>query len=192
MNRTMTKIVLLIAGISLLFSGTALAEIRSTAFTLTPMAGYHMIDGGMDLDDEAAFGLALGYNINRNWGVEADFRYTPTQTNLSGVSDRDVDIWTLGLGALYHFQPEQDLNPYLSFGAGGMVYDLDGTSSNDEDFMGYWGGGVKYALNDSAALRLDMRHILDYRSDNRGSKHDDSDWRHHLQAMFGVTFQFGG
>ena len=131
MNRTMTKTVLLIAGISILFSGTALAENRSTAFTLTPMAGYHMIDGGMDLDDEAAFGLALGYNINRNWGVEADFRYTPTQTNLSGVSDRDVDIWTLGLGALYHFQPEQDLNPYLSFGAGGMVYDLDGTSSND-------------------------------------------------------------
>jgi OOP family OmpA-OmpF porin len=191
MNRTMAKIVLLIAGFSLL-SGSAFAENRSTAFTLTPMAGYHIIDGGMDLDDDVAFGLALGYNINRNWGIEADFRYTPTQTDRSGVSDRDVDIWTLGLGALYHFQPEEALNPYLAFGAGGMVYDLEGASSDDQDVMGYWGGGVKYALNDAAALRLDLRHILDLRSDNGGSKHDDSDLRHHLQAMLGVTFQFGG
>jgi OOP family OmpA-OmpF porin len=192
MNRTMAKIVLLIAGISLLLSGSAFAENRSAAFTLTPMAGYHMIDGGMDLDNDAAFGLALGYNINRNWGIETDLRYTPTQTDRSGGNDIDVDIWTLGLGALYHFQPEEALNPYLAFGAGGMVYDVDGVSGNDEDYMGYWGGGVKYALSDSAALRLDLRHILDYRSDSGFSKQGDTDWRHHMQAMFGVTFQFGG
>ena len=188
MTRTSTKIVLFIVGFSFLLSGSALAENREKAVTYSLMAGYHLIDGAMDLDSEVAFGFALGYNFTSNWGIEGDFRYTPTQTD---PGNTDVDIWTFGLGALYHFQPEQQLTPYLTVGGGGLVYDIDGTSSNDEDFMGYWGGGLKYAMNDYAALRLDLRHILDYRSDNRGSKHDDSDWRHHMQAMFGVTFQFG-
>lgn len=189
MTRSMTKIGFFIAGFSLLLSGSALAENRQSAITLTPMAGYHVIDGGMDLDNEAAFGVALGYNITKNWGIEGDVRYTPTQTD---TGNTDIDIWTLGLGALYHFQPEQNLNPYLTFGAGGLVYDIEGTSHDDEDYMGYWGGGVKYALCDTAALRLDLRHILDYRSDNRGSNDGGSVWRHHMQAMLGVTFQFGG
>ena len=189
MTRTSTKIVLFIAGFSLLIAGSALAENRENAVTLTPMVGYHVIDGGMDLDNQAAFGFALGYNFTKNWGIEGDVRYTPTQTD---PGNQDVNIWTLALGALYHFQPEQNLNPYLTVGGGGLVYDIDGSSSNDEDYMGYWGGGVKYTLNDYTALRLDLRHILDYRSDNRGSKHDSSDWRHHMQTMFGVTFQFDG
>ncbi len=68
----------------------------------------------------------------------------------------------------------------------------ENTSHGDEDYMGYWGAGVKYALNDSAALRLDLRHILDYRADNRGTNNGGSDWANHMQAMVGVTFQFGG
>jgi OOP family OmpA-OmpF porin len=193
MTLTGTKILLLFAGFSLLLSGNALADNRMGAVTLTPMAGYHLIDGGMDLDSEAAFGLGLGYNITKHWGIEGDVRYTPTQTDIQGLSDIDVDIWTLGLGALYHFQPEEQLNPYLTFGGGGLVYDIDGTSSDDEDYMGYWGGGTKYSLSDTSALRLDLRHILNYRSDNTGStSSSDPDWRHHFQVMFGVTFQFGG
>ena len=187
MTRTMTKIVCFMAGFSLLLSGSALAENKEGSITLTPMVGYHAIDSDLDLDNEASFGLALGYNFNKNWGIEGDVRYTPTQFETGST---DVDIWTFGLGALYHFQPEQELNPYLAFGVGALSYDSDASSHGDEDFMGYWGGGVKYAMSDSAALRLDLRHILDYRSDNRGSKHDDSDWANHVQAMLGVTFNF--
>jgi hypothetical protein len=47
-------------------------------------------------------------------------------------------------------------------------------------------------VTNDIALRLDLRHILDYRSDNSLDIHDDSTWREHLSAMVGVTFQFGG
>lgn len=193
MFRSIAKISLFITGFFLLLSGTGLAENRQGAVTVTPMVGYHAIDGGMDLDSNAAFGLAVGYNLTKHWALEGDVRYTPTQTDSNGGADTDVDIWTLSAGAFYHFQPEQAFNPYLAFGVGGLVYDADASSSLDEDAMGFWGGGVKYAFNDTTALRLDLRHILDYRSDNRGVLEDENvRWRHHVQAMLGVNFQFGG
>ena len=160
-------------------------------WTFTPMLGYHGIDGGLQLKDNASIGLAIGYNLTGNWAIEADLRYTPTETDLNQANNRDVDIWILGGGALYHFQPQQRLNPYLAAGAGMIIYDVDGANEHDEDLMGYWGGGLKYGLNQNTALRVDVRHILDYRTDDGFSKHDDSTWRHHLSAMVGLTFLFG-
>ena len=189
MYRLVVKLFLLATVCSLFLGGNAVAESRSGAFTVSPMVGYHVIDGGMDLDDAAVFGLGLGYNVSPEWALEADLRYTPTETDTA--NSVDIDIWTVSLGALYHFSPEAVLTPYLSFGAGLMVYDIDNTSSNDEDVFGYYGGGVKYSLSRSTALRLDARHLLDYRSDSDGSTHDDTNWRHHFQAMAGLTFQFG-
>ncbi len=162
------------------------------SWTVTPMVGYHVIDGAMELDDNASFGLAIGYNLTCNWAIEADFRYTPTETDLNQGKNHDVDIWIIGGSALYHFQPEQKLVPYVAAGAGAIIYDVDGASSNDGDYMGYWGGGVKYALNQKMALRFDLRHIIDYRSDGDFNSQDGSDWRHHLSSMLGLTFNFGG
>lgn len=184
------KLAALMIFFGLFLSPAAQAENRAGAVILTPMAGFHLFDGGLDLDDGAAVGLGLGFNITPEWGIEADLRYTPTESTVSGA-DLDLDVWSFGLSGLYHFQPAADLNPYLAVGLGGMVYDFEDTSRDDEDFMGYWGGGFKYALCDYAALRLDLRHILDFRSDNRG-RNDDSSSRHHLSAMLGVAFQFGG
>lgn len=188
MHGSTLKRVLMIAGVMLLLGSHAVAERQAKKFTLSPTVGYHVIDGGMSLDDAATFGLGVGYNVTQKWALEADLRYTPTETDSS--NSVDLDIWTASLGGLYHFTPGSDLTPYLSFGAGFMSYDPEHGSS-DEDAFGYYGGGLKLALLESTDLRLDARHILDYRSDNRGSKHDDTDWRHHLQATVGVTYQFG-
>ena len=161
------------------------------AWTISPMAGYHVFDGSLDLEDQFSIGLAVGYNLTPNWALEADVRFTPTQTDFSGGGNVDVNVWTISGGALYHFMPEQRFDPYLAFGLGGIVYDIDKTTDNDEDYMGYWGGGVKYALNSMTALRVDLRHLIDYRSDSELNSQDGSDWCSHLSAMAGVTFQFG-
>lgn len=157
------------------------------AWTLTPMLGYHFFDGGLDLDDEVSFGLAIGYNLTSNWALEADLRFTPSQTDFKQGNNRDVDVWIIGGSVLYHFLPEQRLVPYLAVGGGGIIYDIEDAGGNDEDYMGYWGGGFKYAINNAMALRLDLRHILDYRNDDQ----DATDWRHQFSTMGGVTFQFG-
>ena len=189
MYRSTIKLLLLISLCSLLMGGNAIAERQAGAFTLSPMAGYHVIDGGMDLDDAAVFSLGAGYNITSRWAVEADLRFAPTET--SGSNSKDVDIWTTSLGGLYHFTPKYNLTPYFSLGAGVMIYDLE-SGEDDEDYYGYYGGGLKYALSKSVDLRLDARHLLNYRSDSSFSANDNEpDWRHHLQAMAGMSFQFG-
>ncbi len=185
-----SRVVLLLVALSLVAGGSALAENRMASFTLTPMVGYHKIDGGLNLDDGMSFGLAAGYNITKNWTIEADFRYTPTETDTT--NSVDVDVLTLGLGGLYHFRPAEVLNPYLSFGVGGLVYDFSKPSNSDEDYMGYYGGGFKYAITDQTALRFDLRHILDSRNDKDFSNNADKSTRHHLQAMIGLTFQLSG
>lgn len=188
MNGFTRKIVLLLALSVLLASGSALAENRAGAVTLTPMVGYHVFDGGLGLDNGMAFGLALGYNATPHCSIEGDVRFTPSDSE--GPGSVDVDVWTVSLGGLYHFNPTSAYNPYLTAGLGLVAYQVDG--ADDEDVYGYYGTGVKYSLNETTALRLDLRHLLDYRSDNGGSTDDDSSWRHHFQAMAGLTFQFGG
>lgn len=164
---------------------------RPYAWTVTPMAGYHIFDGGLDIDNNVSVGLAIGYNLTNRWTMEADLRYTPTQSDFPGGGNGDINVWTIGGGMLYHLMPELRVNPYLAFGLGGMIYDIDDASSNDEDYMGYWGGGIKYALNSMIAIRVDLRHIIDYRSDSDFDGQDGPNWRHHLSSMVGLTYQFG-
>ena len=191
MIRTTSKLLVLASAVVLLFAAPALSEVRTGAFTLSPMVGYQAFDGDLDLDDGMVYGLAIGYNASKNWGLELDLRYAPTEADLSGGPD--VDVKTVTGNVLYHFQPEQAFVPYLVAGLGALQYGIDGTGSDDEDFIANWGGGFKYAVNPDIDLRLDLRHTIDFRTDNRGSKHGDAgDVANNLAAMFGLNFQFGG
>lgn len=191
MKRVILNLQLLTIACILFSAGNVFADVRTGAFTVSPMAGYHVIDGSSNIDDAAAFGLGLGYNLSPEWAFEADLRYTPTKLDFG--KSNDVDIWTLSLGGLYHFRPAAVVNPYLSFGAGVMQYDFE-TGSDETNPMGYYGGGLKYALGESADLRLDLRHLLDYRNDDRVESPNNGSGRlqSNLQAMVGLTFQFGG
>lgn len=174
---------LLLASFSL-----ASAEVRPGAFTLSPMVGYQSFDSNLDIDDSPVYGLAAGYNFDRNWAFELDLRYAPTEADLNGGPD--VDVWTVTGNVLYHFQPEQILVPYLVAGLGGLQYDVDGWG-DDEDFILNWGGGIKYALSQDIDLRFDLRHVVDFRTDNSGDNHGDDDVSNNVAATFGLNFQFG-
>jgi hypothetical protein len=56
---TLTLLLLIVAGD--LFTGyNALAESHPGAFTVTPLIGYHLIDGSSNIDSAAVYGLSLG------------------------------------------------------------------------------------------------------------------------------------
>lgn len=189
MLKFIVKLAVCMLLLSLAVAGSALAENRAGATTLTPLVGYTMIGGDLDLDDAASYGFAIGYNMTPEWGVEIDARYSPTEAENVSL---DVDVWSFGLSGLYHFQPRRATNPYLAAGIGGMSFEVEDTGDADEDFMLYWGGGVKHALTDYAALRFDVRHIFDIRKDNELDDQKGDDYVNHISAMVGVTFQFGG
>jgi len=76
MLKSMVKLMvgLLVIGMT---AGTALAQNRAGALTLSPMVGGYMYEGDQNFKDDttSTFGLGVGYNLTKNWGVEALVNY---------------------------------------------------------------------------------------------------------------------
>lgn len=200
--RSVVQYLMVTLAAMLLLAPSALAGQREGAFTLSPMVGYHVFEGDQRTDDSVSYGLAAGYNLTKNWAIEFDLRYTPTETDFdAGTNNFDVDVWTGSMNALYHFNPDGPFVPYVVAGFGGMVFDGgdsgvgDGGDDGDDDsdFMLNAGAGIKYFFTDDLALRLDARYVADLHSDRQYDQlpgSDDPD--HNLIATAGLTWQFGG
>jgi OOP family OmpA-OmpF porin len=108
------------------------------------------------------FGLRLGYDLTKNWGVEAVGSYLETEGTRSG---RSVNALSYGVDILYNFMPEGPLVPYLAVGGGGLTYGhgKDGLKINSHtntDATYNAGLGIKYYVTDSIALRGDARQLF--------------------------------
>ncbi len=167
--------VLLILLISL--ANNAAAENKAGAMTISPMIGGYLFEGDQNIEDKAAYGLGLGYNIDQNWGLEGMFNFIETDSEKDAG---DLDVYMYRLDTLYHFMPEKKLVPYLATGIGGMTFDPN-HAKNDTDFLVNYGGGIKYFLNDFTALRADVRHIMSF-----------DETYNNLAYTFGLTFLLGG
>ncbi|WP_198012362.1 outer membrane beta-barrel domain-containing protein, partial [Desulfosarcina sp. BuS5] len=169
-----------LAGLLILLIGlanTANAENKAGAFTVSPMLGGYIFEDNQDIEEKAAYGLGLGYNIDQNWGLEGMFNYIDTDSEKDAG---DVDAYIYRIDTLYHFTPDKKLVPYIATGIGGITLDPS-RESNDTDFLVNYGGGIKYFVNDFTALRADVRHIISF-----------NDTYNNLAYTFGLTFLLGG
>jgi OOP family OmpA-OmpF porin len=190
MIRNVSQFALLAVAVILFAASPAAAEVRINAFTLSPMIGYQTFDSETDLKDSPVYGLAMGYTTSANWALEFDLRYAPSEIDKS--DGPDVKVWTATANVLYHFMPEQAFVPYLVGGIGGLQYNSDESNHDDEDFIANWGGGFKYSIADNIDLRMDLRHVIDFRTDNEARGQSGSDVVNNFSASFGLNFQFGG
>jgi OOP family OmpA-OmpF porin len=177
----MKKTSLLVIGVMLLlnlfFIKTALAEIKPGAFNLTPLIGGYVFEGNQNFKNGPLFGLGFGYDFTKHWGAEIQFNYIDSELVTTGES---VKGYFYHLDALYHFRPEKKLVPYLAAGIGGLTLDPK-TAGSDTNAAFNAGGGLKYFVSDTIALRGDIRYVL------------ATDKTHNnLAYTFGVTFHFGG
>ena len=159
-------------------TGTVSAEMRAGAVSVSPMIGGYVFEGNQDLDNDLTYGLGIGYNLTERWGIEAAFNYIDTESDIGARDDTDVSLGRLD--ALYHFNTTGRFVPYLAAGVGGIYFDPDRTSS-DEDALVNYGAGVKYFLTENVALRGDVRHVISF-----------DDTHHNLLYTAGLTFFFGG
>ena len=172
-NFVLTGLLILLIG----FANNAAAENKAGAFTVSPMIGGYIFEGNEDIENKAAYGLGLGYNIDQNWGLEGMFNFIETDSEKNAG---DVDVYMYRIDTLYHFMPDKKLVPYVATGVGGMTFDSN-RDSNDTDFLVNYGGGIKYFVNDFTALRADVRHIISF-----------DETYNNLAYTFGLTFLFGG
>ena len=163
----------------LIFSAsTAFAANRAEQFSVSPVIGGYTFDGRQHLDTSLIYGLRGGYNFTKHFGIEALFDYVNTEPT---KAKNDVDMYRYGGELLYHFFPDNAFVPYLAAGFAGLNFDGNGVDKKVRGAFDY-GAGAKYFLNDSFAIRGDVRHLL-YGRNNRNSN---------VEYTLGAYIPFGG
>jgi len=175
----MKKILTLaVAGLITTLAAAAWAGNREGMFSVSPVIGGYTYDGKQHLDTSPVYGLRLGYNLTKAFGVEALFDYAHTESTLT---ERKVDMYRYGGEMLYHFFPDNTLVPYVAAGYAGLNFnDIQPRGAFD------YGAGLKWFLSDNVALRGDVRHIL-YKS---GGTNDRT--FNNVEYTIGAYIPFGG
>jgi outer membrane beta-barrel protein len=181
MKKVLNKILPAILLVTLATPG--FAENRQGAVTLSPYIGGYVLDKDQHEESRPVFGLRAGYNFTKNFGAEATFDYSLTETRII-YGSREADRYRYGVDLLYHFMTDSKLVPFVVLGGGGTNFNIPNTPSAKSHYAGLvdYGVGVKYSITPDIALRGDVRHIV--------LVHDTGS--NNLEYAAGLTFQFGG
>ena len=148
------------------------------------------------LDDDLTFGFRYGYNFTDAWGIEAALGYSPNKVKGLAAGDVDLDLWTLDVDMIYHFNNFGRFVPYVLAGAGyasaSLDHDLTGTVNgqpvsirDDDGFTLNAGIGAKYYATDRVLFRLEGR----YRYLDKLVDHFDHSLNT-FETTLGVGYQF--
>jgi outer membrane beta-barrel protein len=159
------------------------AENRQGAVTVSPFVGGYVLDKHQHEESRPEFGLRAGYNFTENFGAEAMFGYSLTETRIP-YGSKEADRYRYGVDLLYHFMPQNNFVPFVALGGGGTNFNIPNTPSEKSHYAGLvdYGGGVKYFVNPDLALRADVRHAI--------LVHDTGN--NNFEYSVGLTFNFGG
>jgi opacity protein-like surface antigen len=205
-------------------AAAASAQVREGTVEISPFAGYlfggefargttSAFDSRVDVDDEATYGIRLGYNITDNFEIEAQASHTETafvtdDDELFGdegddLGDLDIDYF---LGYMTFNFGHRRAVPYVTLGAGVARLDPDipfSDARRDTRFTGSLGVGVKAFVNPHFGLRFDGRgyatSLGDRDRDDRFFCDDDDffddcdndrEWLTNGEISFGLVFAF--
>jgi opacity protein-like surface antigen len=205
-------------------AAAASAQVREGTVEISPFAGYllggefargttSVFDFRVDVDDEATYGIRLGYNITDSFEIEAQASHTETafvtdDDELFGdegddLGDLDIDYF---LGYMTFNFGNRRAVPYVTLGAGVARLDPDVPSSDarrDTRFTGSLGVGVKAFVNPHFGLRFDGRGYAtslgdrdrddDFFCDDDDFFDDcdnDREWLTNGEISFGLVFAF--
>ena len=180
----MKKLAALMLSVAVLsITAPAFAGEREGAFSISPFVGGYTFDGFQQRETAPVYGLRLGYDLTKNWGVELVGDFLATDGTRS---QRSVNALSYRLDVLYNFVPDGPLVPYLAMGGGGITagHGKNFHNGSNTDATANAGFGVKYFLTDSVALRGDARQLLIFEHQNSVM--------YNWEYTAGLTFLFGG
>lgn len=147
------------------------------------------------LDDDVTYGLRYGYNFTPDWGLELSLGRTGTSVMDLPGRNVDLDLTTLDVDAIRHFNSGNRFVPYVSAGVGYVTADLDrpivGVANgpvrieDDNGFTLNAGVGAKYYVTDNFLVRVDARYRY---LDKIVDRLDDS--LNTFETTLGVGFKF--
>ncbi|MSN27056.1 MAG: outer membrane beta-barrel domain-containing protein [Geobacter sp.] len=170
-----------IVAAALVVSATAaFGAVKEGQFSISPVVGGYTFDHRQDLETSMVYGIRGGYNFTKRFGIEALFDYANSKPD--NAPKKDVGMFRYGGELLYHMWPDNNFVPYLAAGYSAMNIKGDVYGNKQRGAFDY-GLGAKYFLNDSFALRGDVRHILYSISDR---------FNNNFEYTLGAYIPFGG
>jgi OmpA-OmpF porin, OOP family len=170
--------------LSIVLTTACFAGERAGAFSVSPFGGGYTFEGEQHMKTAPVYGLRLGYDLTDNFGIEAVGDYLSTEGTHSPHTS--INALSYRLDLLYNFMAAGPLVPYVAIGGGGITAG-HGSSFNtghgsNTDATANAGGGLKYFLTDSVALRGDARQLFVF----------DKKTLYNWEYTAGLTFLFGG
>jgi len=183
---------LMVAAFVFLLPLSARSEIRAGSFEVGPFVGYNFFENDQNLENRPVFGLRLGYNFTKHFGIEGAGEYIRSRVDdkatmwtqegqFTSPIDK-VDLTFYHLDLVYHFIPDGKFNPFVLAGFGGAHYRPERSTKDMAAFN--VGVGAKYWLADNIALRFDLKDYM--------VTEIMQETYHNIGATIGITFAFGG
>ena len=148
-----------------LFSLAALASLAFAAptaynYEVTPTIGGVLPEGNLDLNGQLTYGLRFGINLDNNPISQVEFGYDRSDNvdyKAGRTDNTDFNRYYANLVKEYKVTPEAAL--YALVGLGYEDVSNEQLQNRDSMFAQY-GGGVKYWVTDSFALKAEVRHAI--------------------------------
>ncbi len=175
----MKKILLIPA----LLLGT-LAVADTYKYEISPLIGINSAEGNLGFNDNAYVtgGLELQMNTQSSKiSPEFSLLYAPNVNYKEGGS---TDVMRLMLNGVYSFDKVQTITPFAKAGVGMEYFTTNKAGNEDRPFIDA-GVGLKAAITDKLALKVEALYMLKHGFTHAGSA--DSN----LVTLFGFNYAFG-
>lgn len=172
-----------LAAIALVSSSSVFAGNKGNEVTVSAMESYYHFADKRAMDNVAVPTLAVAYNFDPKWAIEAAAGLVNTNINPPKVpTQRGVHGFLYTVDGLYRFLVYGPLEPYVSFGVGMTSFQYPtGTSEAKHQANLNAGLGTQIFFHDFIAFRAEARDIYTM----SGGKND-------VQLGLGLSFLFDG
>ncbi len=148
-------------------------------YEFTPLIGYNIAEGNIDIDNHAVFGAEVQFNnLGTTLAPELSVLYSNADYANSNTS---TDIFRIALNGVYEYDKFDSFTPLAKIGFGYETLDKHAVENYDSMFADI-GIGAKVPFTDSIALKLEAVYML---------KHNDSRNDSNLALLAGINFAFG-
>lgn len=162
---------------ALLLSSSLMAQ--DYQYEITPVIGYNIAEGNLDLDDQFLVGAEFQYNgCDALLKPELSILYSDTDYENSTVS---TDIYRIALNGVHEYDQIGTITPLTKIGVGYETIDRHLFENKDSIFFDL-GVGAKIPFTDNIALKLEAVYML---------KNNDNRWDNNLAMLAGINFAFG-
>lgn len=152
-------------------------------------------DSGVTVGNDTQLGITVEYHINQNWGVEL-LAATPFEHSVSSEGSTlaslginkvaDVTHLPPTLSAIYHFDTQNALKPYVGLGINYTVFFSEDASSELENALGDSSVSLDNSLGLSAQIGVDY-HIDNTWSLNASARYIDLNTKAKITTAAGTV-----